>query len=50
MCTMFANARNNRYRRNDKRDSLNKKFSYRLGTARHERLPKIAEMDVEMTT
>jgi len=29
---------------------LNKKVSYRLGTARRESLPKIAEMDVEMTT
>jgi len=27
-----------------------KKNSYRLGTARRENLPKIAEMDVEMTT
>jgi len=31
-------------------DELNKKLSYRLGTARRERLPKIAEMDREMTT
>jgi len=28
----------------------NKKLSYRLGTARRESLPKIPEMDVEMTT
>ena len=27
-----------------------KKLSYRLGTARRESLPKIADMDVEMTT
>ena len=27
---------------------INKKLSYRLGTARHESLPKIAEINVEM--
>jgi len=30
--------------------SLNKKFSYCWETARRKSLPKIAEMDVEMTT
>jgi len=31
-------------------DNPNKKLSYRLGTARRESLPKIAEMDVENDT